>query len=375
MSGLLSIWRDWSERRQILRDLRRQRGDDGERLRFKVKDELTYALAGLARGDRLYAVKVWEGLLEKFPNDAKNSRLALTLLIGLKRFDEAETIMRTGRKKHSADPYFAKGLVEIAYAKRDFDSVLERCAFLRKRFPGTVEGYTLGADAFLAKDQLQAAETLAFEAIKLFPENIGGPLAYARLAVKEKRWEEALRRWQLIRDGFRFAGAYIGCAEALCHLGRYEEADQLLKQGRLSFGMEAGLHYEFARVAERKGDTAEAVQRWTTVLTRFPLDMSVYIAVSEAFERLDQSTEAEATLRTAVDRFPGELRPLLEVAKLLHFKRRNFPAAAEAWSQVRNDFPDNEEAYNTGADALRRAGHNKEAEAVKQECEIRFKKP
>jgi tetratricopeptide (TPR) repeat protein len=372
MTGLLSVWREWSERRQILRDIRRQQGDVRERDRFKVKDELTFALAGLDRGDRRYATEVWTNLMDRYPAVARASPLALRVLIGLRRFDEAEALMREGQKKHPNDPYFPKGLAEIAETKHDFDTALQRWAFVRKRFPGVVEGYTHGASAFREKDQLQQAEALALQAIKQFPDDIGGPLEYTRIAIKTKNWEEALRRWQPIRDKFNYAGSHVGSAQALTHLGRYDDAEALLQQARLRFGADPGPLSEFARVAEAKGDVPAAVQRWKDVLFRFPLDMYVYFNAAEAFETLGEPAEAEATLRAAIDRFPSELRPPLELAKLFQYKRRDFPAAADAWAALRAVFPDSEDAYTSGTHALDQAGRTADAQALREEHRRRF---
>jgi tetratricopeptide (TPR) repeat protein len=375
MAGLLSVWRSWSERRQILRDIRQQDADSQERDRFKVKDELTYALAALDRGDIQYATDIWTGLMERHAAVAHKSPLALRVLIGLRRFEEAEALMRTGQKKYPSEYYFAKGLAEIAHAKRDFDTAIERWAFLRRRFPGVIEGYTYGAGAFMAKNQLQQAEALALEAIKRFPDQIGGPLEYARVAVMQENWEEALLRWQPLRDKFGFGGGFVGSAQALTHLGRYDEAEALLQQARIRFGTSSGPLSELARVAEARGDIPAAVQRWKDVLIRFPLDMNVHFTASEAFERLGEPAEAEATLRAAIDRFPTELRPLLELARLLHFKHRNFPAAAEVWAALRAAFPDYQEAYVGGANALTQAGRTEEADALREEHRRRVPPP
>ncbi len=373
MTGLLSAWREWRERRQILREVRLQSSDKREQTRFKVKDDLTYALAALERGDQSYASEVWSGLMERHPNVARASPLALKVLIGLRRFDEAETLLRVGQKAHPGDSFFAKGLAELAQAKRDFDTAIEHCTFLRKRFPGIVEGYTIGANACREKDQLGPAEELALQAIKRFPDHIGGPLEYANVAMKRQDWEDALRRWQPVREQFGYFGAYVGSAQALSHLGRYDEAEELLQQARYRFGTDPGPLREYARVAEAKGDVAEAIKRWNGVLFRFPLDMPVHLTASEAFERLGEPLEAEATLRAAIDRFPTESRPMLELAKFLLFKRRNYAAAVEAWAALRRAFPNNEEAYASGAEALRRAGRGDEAEILREEHRVRFR--
>jgi tetratricopeptide (TPR) repeat protein len=101
--------------------------------------------------------------------------------------------------------------------------------------------------------------------------------------------------------------------------------------------------------------------------------MPVHLAASEAFERLGEPAQAEATLRAAIDRFPTELRPMLDLAKLLQIKRRDFPAAVEVWAAIRNVFPDNQEAYTSGAEALRQSGCVEQAEALREEHRLRFK--
>jgi tetratricopeptide (TPR) repeat protein len=310
--------------------------------------------------------------MKNFPTVTHQSPLALRVLIGLRRYDEAETMMRAGQKKSPNESFFPRGLAEIAEAKHDIDATIERWAFVRKRFPGVVEGYSHGADALLQKDRIQEAEDLVLQAIKKFPDSIGGPLEYARIAVKQKKWEDAVRRWEPIREQFAlFAGGYVGGAQALTQLGRYEEAEELLQQARVRFGTDPGPLTEFARIAEVKGDVPQAVQRWKDLLIRFPLEWSVQSNASEAFERLGDPAEAEATLRAAIDRFPGELGPLLSLAKSLHHKRRDFPAAAEAWRALRAVFPDFEEAYTSGAAALTQAGKPEEAEALREEYRTR----
>jgi len=50
MNSLFSVWRDWRDRREILREIRRQQADNSERDRFVVKDNLTYALSAILNG-------------------------------------------------------------------------------------------------------------------------------------------------------------------------------------------------------------------------------------------------------------------------------------------------------------------------------------
>lgn len=375
MVGLLSKLHAWQERREILRDLKRRQAEVRELDQFKVADQLAFADSALDNADPRHATEIWNKLMTDYPSGAYRFPLALRVLLRLRRFDEATTMMRNGRQRYPGDPYFLKGLGQIAQAKGDHNEAIMLYAELRKRFPGVMEGYTFAAESLRAMNRPAEAETLAEKAMKQFHWEISPCLEYARTAVLREDWEEALRRWQAVRTRFNYFGGYVGCAQALSHLGRYGEAEELLREARLKFGTDPGPLSEFARVAEAKGDVAEAMKRWKAVLASFPMEITVYSSTSEACERLGEPAEAEATLRAAVARFPGELRPLTELAKLLHFKHRDFPAAAEAWAALRGTFPDNEEAYTRGADALRQAGRLDEAECLHNEHRLRFRQP
>ncbi|WP_428486525.1 tetratricopeptide repeat protein [Rhodopila sp.] len=371
MSGLLSAWREWRDRRDILRDLRRQQGDASERDQFKVKDDLTYALSALERDDPAQATQLWTQSLSRYPRETRNSPLALKVLLGLRRFDEAQALMQEGRTKNPREVYFARSLAEVAQARGNHDEVIRLCADLRKQYPGVMEGYGLAAGTFAAKGQLDEAEALAAETIKRFPDQLMGYLEYGRIADRRMDWPQALARWQVVQRQFGHHIGYTGTAQAMLRLERYHEADTLLSEARALFPTNLGIFTEFARSAQMKGDVMEAKERWNAVLKRFPQQPHGFFAAAEAFEALGEPAEAEATLRVAIDRFPREQRPFFELAHLLQ-RRGNVLAAAEVWAGLRQAFPDTEESYIHGAEALAHTGRSDEAEALRAEHRRRF---
>jgi tetratricopeptide (TPR) repeat protein len=323
MKGLFSAWREWRERRDILRDLRREQANNSEVNRFRVRDGLEEALATAELNDHSKATQIWIDLLDRYPTETRASRLALQVLIKLGRFDEAETLMRAGEKNHPRDYYFPKGLGEIAQAKGDHDEAIQRYAVLRKRFPGVVQGYTHGALSLAAKNRLDEAEALANVAMQRFPDDLGGFLEYARMAVRREDWPEALRRWQVVQDQFNHLSfGYIGRAQALIWLERYDEADTLLTYTRTRFPTESGPFAESARCAAARGDVPEAVERWKRRYQRFPLEVHGYWDAAGALEKLGEADEAEAALRAAIDRFPAEQRAVVELTNLLHRRQK-----------------------------------------------------
>ena len=369
----LSALRSWRDRSLVLRDVRRHAADAREVDRFKVKDQLTYANAALDNNDHRQATEIWDRLMADHRSAAFESPLALRVLLRLRRYDEATMMMRQGQQRYPAEPRFLQGLGQIAQAKGDHDEAIRIFARLRKGFPGVMEGYTSAAESLKAANRLDEAEELVGRAMKNFHSHIAPFLEYARIAMLRRDWEAALRRWQPIQEQFAHVAGFVGAAQALVQLGRYDAAEQLLQGARYRFGSGPELLSEIARVAEARGDAGEAVRRWNDVLSRFPLDMPVYLAASDAFERLGESAEAEAALRAAIGSFPTEPRPMLDLAKLLQIKRQNFPAAAAAWAAMRAAFPDIQEAYTSGAEALRRSGDNERADALLEVHRLRFK--
>jgi tetratricopeptide (TPR) repeat protein len=367
MTGPISAWRSWRDRRLILRETKRLSAQTRELNHFKIRDQLVYADGALDNNDHRQASEIWNKLAADYPLDALQSRRALRVLVRLRRYEEARKIMLNGQRRHPREPIFLQGLGEIAQAEGDHDQAIMLYARLRKRFPGVMEGYTSAAESLRITNRLDESEGLATTAMRQFHSKIEPFLQNARIAVLREDWEEALRRWRAILAQFGHVISYIGAAQALSNLGRYEEAEELLQEARYRFATDPGPLSEYARVAEARGDIAEAMRRWNDVLYRFPLDKYVYLAASEAFEKMGEPAQAEATLRKGVDRFPRDLRPMLDLAKLLQNKRQDFTAAAEVWAAIRGVFPDSEEAYASGAEALRRAGRIEEADALIEE--------
>jgi predicted Zn-dependent protease len=371
MKGIFSAWRDWQERRQILRDIRRRQGDDRERLRYTVKDQLTYALSALEHDDTRQAADIWATLLDNSPREARESPLALQVLLGLRRYDEAETMMVEGRTAHPRESYFAAGLARVAQARGDHKTAIEHCVSVRKQFPFVKEGYTLATESLISKHRLDEAEPLAQQAMKLFSDEVRGFLSYGRIAVERQDWIEALRRWKIVLDRFGHQIGYLGYAQALQHLGRPDEAEALILPLTVRYPTDPGFPIELARMAQTVGNISVAIERWEGVPRRFPLYFPGCVLAAEALEKLGAITQAEAVLREAVDHFPTEPRPLIELGSLL-LRREDFAAAVDVWATLRQAFPDQQIGYDRGAEALLRAGRPDEAEAVREEQRRRF---
>jgi predicted Zn-dependent protease len=307
MAGFLEAWRNWRDRRQTLRHLSRLQADQNELDRFKVRDLLEEALAAINLNDRYKGAAIWAEACERFPTIARSSPLVLDLLLKLNRYDEAEALMLDGRKKHPGDVFYAKGLAKVAFERGDYEGAIERSAKMQKRFPGTWQGYVLGAQALASAGRLDEADAVAKTTMKRFPEEICGFLEYCRVAVRRQDWEESYRRWKLLQDSFPgWVFGPIGRAEALIGLRRYDEADEILTEARIRFPTESGLLACLARCACARGNVDEAIVRWRRAISLSPMEIHVYRSAAIALEEIREYGEAEAILLSAIERFPLE---------------------------------------------------------------------
>jgi predicted Zn-dependent protease len=372
MVGLVSAWRNWQERREILRDVRRIQADNHELNRFKARDELTDALKALDLNDTRKATAIWTAAVAQYPREVGQSPLALDVLVKLRRFDEAEAMMLQGLKRSPREIFFHKALALIARHRGDLPSAIEQYAAIRKKFPGVWEGYVLGAQSLAAAKRLEEADALIEQAMELFWDEVCAFLEYGRLAEVRSDWTETLRRWNLVQERFPTWGfGFLGSARALLELERYDEAEALLTEMRVRFPNDSARYVLLARCAELRGEIPEAVKRWRTRVERFPLESHGYSNAADALEKMGQVQEAEAVLRAGIDRFPTDPKHMIELAKM--FGRVGaYAEAAEAWAALRDVMPTYEEAYRLGADALRRAGQIEQADALTDEARRKF---
>ena len=364
MFGIFSALRDWQARREVMREMRSFRAQEREWDHFKIRDMLLEAIAAVARADIRHATDLWEKALLRNPAEAKQSYHALDVLLGLKRYDEAASIMREGKARAPADPFYPLALARIAAARGDHNAAAELAAAARKRFPEVRDGYALEIQALRDLAKLPEADKCAQRAVGVFPDDIVIAMEYAKVADARKDWNESLARWNMVRQRFDWASSYAGEAGALRRLQRFDEAETLLMQGRLRYPIDPTVFIEWAYNAQNRGDTPEAIRRWVMGAERFPLHLPTCRLAAEELVKLDAFHEAERILTEATLHFPHEPSPLGDLGSL-QMKQRDFAAAAETFARLRAAFPNQQAGYNLGADALLAAGRPQDAQAVR----------
>jgi predicted Zn-dependent protease len=143
----------------------------------------------------------------------------------------------------------------------------------------------------------EAEEILADLSIKM-PGNRYVLVESATIASARGDFEEASRRWAVVRKRIPLlAAGYTSGVEVERRLGREAEADQILVQAVTYLKSDLGIHLEYARSAQRRGDWTSALERWALVRERF----------SECDEAREQEAVAVAVVDTQAG--PGDLRP------------------------------------------------------------------
>lgn len=372
MTSLVEAWRDWRERREVLRDVRRQRSAVAEWAFFRFRDAMVDALAAIDRGDTVHAAHVWHQASEQYPNQALGSPLAIDVLLGLRRFEAAEALMNEGLLKKPGESRFAIGLAETARAKGDFETAVQRWSAVRSRFPGLMQGYALGVEALRDLGRLSEAEALVQETMRRFPEEILGFMEHARLADLKQDWDQARQRWDVVRARFGHLSGYTGAAHALINLGLHDDAEALFTAARVRFPTEPASSAGLARCAEAKNEIVQAITLWKRLAQHFPMHIFSVLEAANALERLNSAQDAENVLRGAIERFPSDMRPSMALGELL-LRRGEFCAASKVFAKARDAFPDTQAFYLRGIEALNRADQAAHAQSLLEEHRRRFK--
>jgi tetratricopeptide (TPR) repeat protein len=246
----------------------------------------------------------------------------------------------------------------------DLDAALAAWQEISTAFAGSALGY-LGVAGVLSRlRRTDEAASILQQGITRFPNHEKLHVDHAWLAHHAGDWPEADRRWAALRAQFPAAApGYLAGAVALRQLRRFDEADALYAEALPRWPESAGMWADHASVAQARGDRAEAARRWAVLRERFPNDPASYLRPARELRAAGDFDAAETILTQAVNTFPDNPRPRIELAQIA--QQRGQPAQAlTKWDAVITAFPGTVDAYIGAATALNDLGRFADAQNV-----------
>jgi tetratricopeptide (TPR) repeat protein len=208
------------------------------------------------------------------------------------------------------------------------------------------------------------------EARRLFPTNPGAAVEHAWIAHFRNDWATAAERWERARETCPdYTSPFVFGGAALRHLGRYDDADDVLSEARRRFPDDGAAAFEFCSVAQARRDWVETLSRSEYAMARFPDHPQPLALGGLALREMGRLDEAEALLHSARERFPDDLPAAIEYARIAD-ARSDRAEAHRRWTEARAVGPNHEAGFIGGAIALRADGRDDEAEVLLRQAII-----
>jgi tetratricopeptide (TPR) repeat protein len=333
-----------------------RRGDELPGTVLGKMTRMRFALAGedvdeiLAQADSLAnsgqteaALRLWQRLRLAHPRMTNAWLFPASHLRGQLRFAEAEALLSEARTCLPADPDLMIEWAFLAHHQRDWTAALRRWERVRDDFPGHESSHLFGGVALRELGRYDEADAWLTGAMHRFPTNAEAAVHHGWVANARRDWTEALRRWNDVRREFpNHAAPYFGSGVALRELGRLDEAEAILADGRLRFPADAGVALEYGWVAQMRGDWPEAARRWREARIVAPRHSGGYVWGAQALRALGRDVEAETLLREACAALPDQAEPTIELARFFEAKK-NWTEAGKCWQDVTIRFPNSPE--------------------------------
>ncbi len=151
--------------------------------------------------------------------------------------------------------------------------------------------------------------------------------------VREDR-KTALTLWQQARAAFPAeARRSPQGLEILLHLQRFDEAEELMQEGRRERPGNPFFDESLAIIAQQRGDIPLALERWSQTRRKHPQRPRAYAQEAACLARLSRFAEAEAVVAQGVKAFPSDLYCALEHARLADV-REDWETALQRWERL-----------------------------------------
>jgi tetratricopeptide (TPR) repeat protein len=321
-----------------------QRDDIAENASMAEQNALISSIEAARRERKIELVVERAALLrQRFPKVRAGYRAGADALRELGRLNEAAALLSDAGIRFSGEAWLLAELATLAAQRGDWEEATAHSAALRRNFPAVQDGYRqdlgrlrrLGrfeeAAALLgaAGKHCTGAEWLLFEAAML-AEARGDHQTAADL------WRQYRKTAPDLRAG------YVGGIRSSLAAGRVGLADAIVAEAGPRFGEAPWLALQAARIADVKGDLAEADRRWAAARRAAPSDEATWQGHLHVMTRAGRWDDADVLLEAACKTFPAARWALMSRANFAG--GRKTPAEIdERWAQAMAAFPSDPE--------------------------------
>ncbi len=247
-----------------------------------------------------------------------------------------------------------------AMRQKNWGEATKLWALMREKFPENPRGYIAGSAALKESKNFEAADTLVLAGLDKFPKEADLYVEYGDIAMRQKKWKEASKRWALMRERIPGRG-YISGVKALKECKEFENADALVLEGIKKFPQEPLLYIEYGDIAVRQKNWSEAVKRWALMREKFPENPRGYIAGSAALKESKNFEAADTLVLAGLDKFPKEANLYVEYGDIAMHQKK-WKEASKRWALMRERIPGR--GYISGVKALKECKEFENADAL-----------
>lgn len=175
------------------------------------------------------AAQRWAVLRKAFPEEPAVWLQGAKSHIEAGELDQAGILLEYGRQSFSDNESTLIISADLAIKQKKWDAAETFLELSRKNFPNAVQTWMMSSVCSEQQGQIEQANAFNEKARKCAPDKIAPFMQYAEIAMRAQLWEEALGRWELLRNQFPDAPAgYRRAARAARKLGDNKLARQLL---------------------------------------------------------------------------------------------------------------------------------------------------
>ncbi len=359
---------------------------------------LAAADSAAARGDHDQALQLWSEARGRFPDAAPAWLRAAELMIRLRRFVEAETLLAEAVSRFPNDFWLARTHASVFRHLGDEVEAYTEARALRQAFPDNPTAHADLAQLLLNQKRVAIAEAEAKASLARFPDARWLHHVYARCADQAGDTRAAAARWtELLVRHPDHEPAYAPLVRALIAEGRLDEAAGIARLGLQLLSNSASVREACATAeealpapaapsaaqppaiellagalrAESSGAWTEAARLWDALRPQAPALARAYAGGARALLRLGRMAEAEIVLAKARRDLPSDAG-VLEAWAGAAVERGDLVGALVRFRTLRKAFPGAPGADVAIARTLHALGRLDEADAAFAELAERY---